>query len=284
MVIIQTKTGQLANRLFLFGHFIASSIEYGYRLWNPAFEEYERYFPAVRQNDFGHYPISVRRKLGLPFPLMKVTAGILSRLLPASLWHEVVLASSHPGGIDLSEEGFVDAARRKVVIAAGWEFRDFRSFEKHGDVIRQIFLPDASVLSSVERFADGIKEKADILIGVHVRRGDYRTWQDGKYYWGDRIYAEKIQQMETHLAAAGKTAAFALCSNEPVDLQHFRGTVRMGPGSMIEDLYLLSKCDMIIGPPSTFSLWASFHGRVPLLHLSDGAEHVRMDGFSVARG
>ena len=54
MLIIQEKLGmQLANRLFLFSHFIANSIENEYILINPTFDEYCQYFYATRENDLG---------------------------------------------------------------------------------------------------------------------------------------------------------------------------------------------------------------------------------------
>lgn len=33
---------------------------------------------------------------------------------------------------------------------------------------------------------------------------------------------------------------------------------------IIEDMYSLAECDYIIGPPSTYTMWASFYGEVPL--------------------
>jgi hypothetical protein len=45
-----------------------------------------------------------------------------------------------------------------------------------------------------------------------------------------------------------------------------------GPGHFIEDLYALASCDYIIGPPSTFSQWASFYGNVPRYMVNYKAE------------
>lgn len=40
-----------------------------------------------------------------------------------------------------------------------------------------------------------------------------------------------------------------------------------GSGDTVEDLYALAECDYLIGPPSTFTVWASFYGNVPLCHV-----------------
>jgi hypothetical protein len=42
----------------------------------------------------------------------------------------------------------------------------------------------------------------------------------------------------------------------------------MSRGSAVEDLYSLARCDYLLGPPSTFSLWASFYGNVPLHQMA----------------
>src|SRR5690625_6104163 len=79
MVIIQTKSGRLANRLHIFSWFIANSIEHGYALANPTFDEYCRYFPSTRENDFGDLPISVIAPLNLPYKVFFPVTSILKR-------------------------------------------------------------------------------------------------------------------------------------------------------------------------------------------------------------
>ena len=45
------------------------------------------------------------------------------------------------------------------------------------------------------------------------------------------------------------------------------------------DLYALSRCDYIIGPPSTFSQWASYYGHVPLRFLRWKGDEISMSEF-----
>ena len=54
---------------------------------------------------------------------------------------------------------------------------------------------------------------------------------------------------------------FLICSNESVPdyLLEYKSRVFLN-GSTMEDLYTLAQCDIIVGPPSTFSEWASFYG------------------------
>jgi hypothetical protein len=54
-----------------------------------------------------------------------------------------------------------------------------------------------------------------------------------------------------------------------------------GNNQELEDMYALAGCDYIIGPPSTFSMWASFIGKVPLFHLHDREINFSLSDFKV---
>ena len=48
----------------------------------------------------------------------------------------------------------------------------------------------------------------------------------------------------------------------------------------ITDLYALSRCDLIIGSPSSYSQWASFYGDVPLCLILRDKMNIIIDSFS----
>jgi len=50
----------------------------------------------------------------------------------------------------------------------------------------------------------------------------------------------------------------------------------IAPGTAFEDLCALSLVDIIVGPPSTFSGWASFVGGVPKVEIESAAEQLDM--------
>ena len=51
-------------------------------------------------------------------------------------------------------------------------------------------------------------------------------------------------------------------------------SVGLGPGSVVGDLYALARCDYIMGPPSTYTQWASFYGNHPMLSLDSGDQRI----------
>lgn len=281
MIIMQNKVGQLANRLFAFSHFIGNAIEHDYALINPTFAECCKYFRTTRNNDFGDYPISVKFGVSVPFPLFERLTYTAVKYVPKSRWHEFVRCSD-ADECDLNSADFFERAKRKVVFANGWLFRDHRNLSRHGEIIRSFFTPDEEVVNSINRLISECRKECDVLVGVHIRRGDYKEWQDGKYYFSDETYADKMSQLANHFGAMEKRVAFLICSNESTDEKNFeKHRTNLGIGRVIEDLYSLSECDYIIGPPSTFSMWASFYGKVPLLHIENQAQRIAAADFLV---
>jgi hypothetical protein len=50
----------------------------------------------------------------------------------------------------------------------------------------------------------------------------------------------------------------------------------------VGDLYALARCDYIMGPPSTYTQWASFYGNRPMLSLDGGDQRIDRDKFQVS--
>jgi hypothetical protein len=107
-----------------------------------------------------------------------------------------------------------------------------------------------------------------LRMGVHIRRGDYAQWRNGQYFYDDKVYASHINRFaEMH---PGSAVHVYLSTNDPqVTAAAFQPlcpsvVVHHLQGSAPEDLYMLSACDSLIGPPSTFSLVASMYRDLPL--------------------
>ncbi|WP_432631472.1 alpha-1,2-fucosyltransferase [Brachyspira sp.] len=118
----------------------------------------------------------------------------------------------------------------------------------------------------------------DIKVGVHIRRGDYRGWNNGKYYYEDEVYNDKIEQFSNLFK--DKKILFILFSNEDITLKPKHDYI-ISKCDWYEDHYLLSLCDYIIGAPSTFTIWASFIGNVPLMHILNRDDKVDLNSFNV---
>ena len=134
----------------------------------------------------------------------------------------------------------------------------------------------------IERAVDDLAAKnakiAKIkMIGVHVRRTDYREWQGGKYCYPNSVYERVIDEVKG-LIDGVRVAVF---TDEPESLSPQLSQFNSQPTTPERDQWLMSKCAYLIGPPSTFTAWASFMGKVPLLHLKNGKQNVRLCDFKM---
>lgn len=140
-------------------------------------------------------------------------------------------------------------------------------FGRHTNDIRKFLDFQPKIKENCKTQIDKIREDDAILVGVHIRRGDYKEFQDGKWYYTDEEYIHWM----CHLAE-DKKVQFLICSNESINLELYKaaGLDVCRPGkSAIDDLCLLSMCSYVLGPPSTYSLWAAMIGNKKRWILDD---------------
>lgn len=292
MILFSHKIGQLGNQLFAFAHLIANAAANNLTVINLSFDEYANYFDGS-QSAICRYPkgkdikspVSTRLRSTL-FLINRAMLKILrkAKILNSPL-HAVIVADLPEYSFDqniffeLSDLSFQTALKRKpFVFLFGRFFRDFANFEKYQHVIRDYFKPTLTIQSVVNKTIAMARQNSDIVIGVHIRRGDYAQFKNGRYFFSQVQYAEKMMALKNE--NRGKRIAFVVCSNETIESQLFSETVFIaGVGRPVEDLYLLAQCDYIMGPPSTFSSWASFYGNKPLYRIDDINEVISLERF-----
>ncbi len=292
-VLFSHKCGQLGNRLFAFAHLIASATENGYTVINLSFEEYAQYFETTSHDIFCRYP-SLKSSLTsnrLRSGLFQLNRGILKLLRISSLtkgfWHEVVVADLpeyqfYDGRFyELSASPFQKTVRtKKWTFLFGRFFRDYTNFIKHQNIIRDFFRPTPLILKNVTEFLEKVSNDVDVVVGVHIRRGDYQQYAGGKYFYSQQEYYKKMLEFQS--SEPRKKFAFIVCSNEKLDSNQFKGLhCFMGPGHPVEDMYIFAGCNFLMGPPSTYTRWSSFYGNVPLFQMHDLASPVRIKDFVI---
>jgi hypothetical protein len=293
MVILNSQNSQLANRLWGFSSFIANSIEHNYPLVNVGFYKYRNYFEATKNNNFGNYPITTKRT-GIGFldyfysNIFKNWVSITHKTFGSTptfykLYCTKFKEDKTTTLFDLNNASFVNDVKKQKVLVHGWMFRDPINIRKHRDKLLQFFKPVEPYYSQVMDEIAHATKLADVLVGVHIRRGDYATFVNGKWFYTDIQYADMMHQLTRIYANEGKTCAFFVCSNEDINLNNFSGlTLVYKPRHFMVDLYALAKCDVIIGPPSTFSQWAAFYGNKPLVMLLAGNQKLEKPKYNVS--
>ena len=165
----------------------------------------------------------------------------------------------------------------------GWQTRtDTRYLQQTLPELQRIFRPSDSIMERAEAMVGALRKESDLVVGVHIRRGDYATWNDGRFFYSLEEYHQMMLRVQE--CYKDRRVSFFISSNEDFDLNLFEGCVcrRFGrePSGAILDLYTLSICDRIIGPYSSYSRWASFIGRVPLCFLASKDQTFTDDSFS----
>lgn len=190
---------------------------------------------------------------------------------------------------------------KRILFVGSFEKRYEKSYIlKHKQKIKDLFLPNSEVISKVENKINNFDN--NLYVGIHIRRGDYKYWKNGKYYFSLEFYYKYINIISKFFKKTfpNKKIKIIIASNEKFDIHDPKllkylnselsshDIIRFNDKE-ITDLYALSLCDYIVGPPSTFSQWACFIGRGKLLfvdnlnlsspNLSDFKRVIYLDHF-----
>ena len=167
----------------------------------------------------------------------------------------------------------------------GWQTRtDTRYLKQTMPELKRIFRPREEIMQKAEKMVSTLREGNDMVVGVHIRRGDYATWNEGRFFYELEEYHQFMLRVRDLYAKEGKRVSFFISSNEDFDMSLFEGCQcqRFGrePSGAILDLYTLSVCDRIMGPFSSYSRWASFIGEKPLCFLEAKDQQFTDASFS----
>jgi len=166
----------------------------------------------------------------------------------------------------------------------GWYTRrDTRYLQQTLPQLKRIFRPKKSIRDRAEAMIQDIRKTADIVVGIHIRHGDYKTFENGRYFYTLEEYHQfmlKIQQLYSK-----QRIAFFISSNATFSVNYFKGCncfrFNNEPSGDMLDLHTLSLCDKIFGPWSTYSRWASFIGEVPLCFIENKEQDIYEDSFCI---
>jgi hypothetical protein len=288
VIVIAKKVGRLANRILLFAHFIGIAVEYGFTIVNPTFGNYAGYFPSTARDLLCRFPPA------LPVPPMPGCRELLYRagLLVADVLHFLQSKGVDVGLIRLRRDQYLEldspafltvARRHRILLVQDWFFRSPSNCEKHREVIRSHFTPWQHHLDHVRALVEPARTRGRFVVGVHVRQTDYRRYKEGRFFYSHEQYRGVMEKVQA--VFSGTEVSFLVCSDAAVPPHAFAGfDVLYGNGHELEDLYALAACDRLIGPPSTYSKWASFYGAVPRYEIIDPAQELNVRSFRIESG
>lgn len=187
--------------------------------------------------------------------------------------------------------------QKRMLVVTGWEAHWYDLFLKYKSEILELFAFRPEIEEKVveamnhEDSPPVIRSQSSLLtegtvpmiLGVHIRRGDYATFYNGKFFFSDEQYVGVIRRfLALH---PDKQVRVFICGNDPkLDKDYYRRElpaceVVFPDGNPGEDLCLLSHCDYLIGAPSTFSLVAAMYHDRPLYWMMDADAPLSESSF-----
>ncbi|WP_316824788.1 alpha-1,2-fucosyltransferase [Pedobacter miscanthi] len=280
MIIINDKPGQLCNQLWSYAPFIATSLENKNTFITLYFEDNFYLFEDL--NRFENIKFGWFRIGKIDVYLRKILLRYI-RIIPDRV---LKIFNIHIDKVNWKAENWEDNLISKknsiIFLGAGCHKKNNLFLTKYHSEITQIFEPKKIYKQKVDNeFREKFKN-FDTIVGVHIRRGDYKNFLDGIYYFDDKVYIRAIKAIKNQSDNRNKKVVFLLCSNEELELNLYNDIdiFQISEPNSIADLYALSCCNYIIGPPSTYSMWASYYGNVPLKFIKHNDESIRLEDFS----
>jgi len=271
---------QMCNNLLQFAHVYAWAREHGRSVMSMRFSYKYKYFKISRSR-FVSFPLYLCAKWLAALRLLP-TASFKYEDCDAAALEQKMLSHRH-------------------IVVSGWYARWYDLFLKYRDEICDLFTIDPQYTQRVTEWmteqesAAGTTEKP-IRLGVHIRRGDYAEWHGGQFYYSDEVYADFIsrfislmpdRRVEVYIAGNDPKLSLSALTPHPSPWERgLGGEMSLPPsggdggrchllrGNAVEDLFMLSQCDYIIGPPSTYSLVAAMYRDIQLCRMDMVENHA----------
>ena len=200
LIVISDRPGRLCNLLIVYTHFIAFSLEYNHSIINPAFTPYKHYFTSTSLRRIPSFNLSAHSlEFIFPYNLSNVILRFLNRSSFSIPFLLNQVSLDFDSSIDLNLSASQLLFNNRLTFTGGWLYRCNTLVKKYKSVITNYFQP----LDTYNSLALDLVSKArnhcqsNLLLGVHIRRGDYRYFQGGKYYFPISFYKSFIQKINS---------------------------------------------------------------------------------------
>lgn len=295
IVILKHNGGRLGNQLLLLCSVYAFCLENKYEFVNYSFYNYWKYF-EFKNNDWFIKILGILGRLNfykahsthlIIYHLYTFLANIYIFFNKGSVIHTLPSDATFLPPSSSNSRANQDLvirlveSKKRTIYLAGWTFRNPVGIRKYHQEIRQFLRPRKEILQRILKVITPLRRQYKNIIGVHIRQGDYKVWQGGKYYFSQLEVASILETFLLKKKLSRKQSVFLICSDGYVDQSIFHNlNVKIGPGSLIEDLFSLSECDLVIGSNSTFGRFAAYYGNRALYFFDRKKKFVKQNyGF-----
>ncbi|MEK9772112.1 MAG: hypothetical protein VW576_00975 [Opitutae bacterium] len=238
-----------------------------YAVWMPGFYDYWHFFPkldhrptfASRFYTFSMFPP------GDVFYTFNFIFRKASQLKENPLFCSLTFSDSSDG----NPWDNIGRSKSRVILFSGFVFHEYMlDCSSAISEINSLFRPASKYIDEINAPIEILKSRNDLVCGVLVRQTDYRSWNDGKYFYTSKQYARFLHGLNNSFE--NKKIGFFIATDEMQDEKIYSEIdciVRVG--YPLENLYSLSLCDFLVGPPSSYIGWASLLSESPLISITD---------------
>lgn len=266
MKILVKYFGNHSNRLMQLAHIEAACREHNQKFVNLCFSDMKKYYNNPNVPLLYNYNLSVF----ILKAILKIQKIIGFSWLKVYQYNRV--------DIDYEKEQPFECLTKHAIIY-GFYFRCPDLIEKHKHYFQYAYCLKKKYYENndIWKWLCNI-ESNNKVVAIHIRRGDYKDFGAGCYYYGDDVYLNCVSQMSELL---GNKVKFILFSDENISNVFSSYDIVISHEEWYVDQFIMSKCDYIIGPPSSFSGWASYMGDVPLYHIRNTKKQLSLNDFTI---
>ncbi len=276
-LIVIKPNGNSSNRLVQNLHFEVFCMEHNIEYHNPTFENMAKYYSEPCNSGTNRFLNFLQIDLlGRIFRHSKLIKRIFSVVWIISKFGLLRLVRFDWAKPECERKLLKAFEKNDVVYVGGWAFRVPDLVEKHKtEMMRKYALkPKLYSQNELVNKTENWKKDGFTIVGVHIRRGDYKTWKKGIYYYSDDVYQLQMDSVSKQLKESGhEKIAFILFSNEPLNFTE-NSNLLISHETWYIDHHLMTQCHYLIGPPSTFTLWASNISHAKLFYLFEGNKQL----------
>ena len=269
-VVIETPYGRLGNRLQTAAYALAFSEEFNIKVRLPCLRGYDDLISETRTNKLG------KIKQRIEYKIYRLIAD--SKYLRKAIGCAVINSTRKSPVIFSSQRISRLMVSSRISIIRGYYIYTHPSILiRHAEKIRKRLAPVVEQ-SEFEFISDKRIKENSLIVGVHIRRGDYRKYQGGRYFFPISMYENLAKSLTIN--SSESRFVFLVCSDEHIPDNAFSGLnwIR-GPGTILGDLYALSLCDLVMGPVSTFNRASAFLGGIARFEIQKPIGNLRFSDF-----
>ena len=270
IVIQKSGGGELANQLWNYASIYAYGLETGAVVCNPAFFEYHSFFNFLPKESLptrfvARFFRTARRRAHVINRFWRFCVAISNNLI-LSLHVSCTLSSQNASNtpVYLPPTGPLQKSSCETLYFSGWLFRNPEGLKKYRSELVRVFAPRKEIGTKVDDIVSPLRKNTSTLLGLHIRQGDYKVFKGGRYLISAQRMRELVEEYGAQHQLIPDNMQLLITSDGPVDMGAFAGfKVYRSQEDAVTDLFLLSRCDAVIGSDSSFGNFAAWYGDTP---------------------